>query len=74
MNPRKLSALEGLRQDYIDHTLYLVCSAGWGMKVQHFKGNATRDGTRTESKAKNGIIDIVANSKRILLSSFVTGC
>jgi hypothetical protein len=44
------------------------------MKVQHFNGNATRDGTRAESKAKNGIIDIVANSKRILLSSFVTGC
>jgi hypothetical protein len=44
------------------------------MKVQHFNGNATRDGNRAESKAKNGIIDIVANSKKTLLSSFVTGC
>ena len=43
------------------------------MKVQHFNGNATRDSTRAKSKAKNGIIDIIANSKKVLLSSFVTG-
>jgi hypothetical protein len=43
------------------------------VKVQHFNGNVTRYGTRAESKAKNGIMDIVANSRRILLSSFATG-
>jgi hypothetical protein len=72
--PAKAIRARSLSQDYIDHTLYLVCSAGWGVKVQLFKGNATQEGIRAERKAKNGIIDIVANSKRILLSSFVTGC
>jgi len=72
--PANAIRARSLRHEYIDHTLYLVCSVGWGMKVQHFNGNATRDGNRAESKAKNRVIDIVANSKKALLSSFVTGC